>query len=351
MLADHSVQSRRSPAERREARRRAAASAAGAIARLSRQLAEEEAVAAALGVPDVYERLKSVAPALAELCQGRQVQAAWRLRRNVALHSATLPKPAAPLAEWRRAQHGLRLEASLQQLSVVGKQVAMDKLDARAVKDAAAVEAAAVEERVTVVKDAGAVQEAAAVEAAAVVQRASVLKDAARAEKVTAAEEAAAEEQRAYVQEVARAEMEAAAEEQTPERKDARAENLCVSGKWQIGFFPQGELAVRVAMVPPAAALSKEILPGLAPKVDGKPIAELEPAPALPVEEYVVCYGGIRWRVISTGGGFLDEADIRAAKAADQKARFWAWGLQHGTQPPRTCLLGMVRPRGKWRKP
>ena len=69
------------------------------------------------------------------------------------------------------------------------------------------------------------------------------------------------------------------------------------------------------------------------------------------VESYRAGPGGLQWQVISTGVWFLDEADIRAAKAADKKARFWAWGLQQGTQPPGSCLFGLVRPRGKWRKP
>ncbi len=74
----------RRPAERRAARRRAASSADGAIARLSRLLAKERTVAVAWGVPGVRERLHAAAPALAALCNGGPValwhgcSATWR---------------------------------------------------------------------------------------------------------------------------------------------------------------------------------------------------------------------------------------------------------------------------------
>ena len=100
---------RRSPAERRAARRGARASADGAIARLSQQLAELQAVASALGAPGVRERLAAASPALAALCCGLPVAPAARLRRNVAMHAAALPSAHAPQAEWRRAQRGPRL--------------------------------------------------------------------------------------------------------------------------------------------------------------------------------------------------------------------------------------------------
>ena len=102
---------RRTPAERRAARRRAAASADGAIARLSRLLAEERAAAAAWGSPGVRERLQAAAPALADLCRGRPVAPAARLHRNVAMHAAVLLQRGAPLSVWRQAQRGPRLEA------------------------------------------------------------------------------------------------------------------------------------------------------------------------------------------------------------------------------------------------
>ena len=99
----------RSLADRRAARRRAVASADGAIRRLTRQLAEMQALAAALDEPGVRERLAAAAPALADLCGGRPVTPAARLRRNVAMHAAAMPNANAPLAAWRRAQHGQRL--------------------------------------------------------------------------------------------------------------------------------------------------------------------------------------------------------------------------------------------------
>ena len=83
----------RPPAERRAARRRAAASADAAIARLSRLLAVERSAAAACRVPGVSARLQAAAPALADLCSGRPVAPVARLQRNVALHAALLPVP------------------------------------------------------------------------------------------------------------------------------------------------------------------------------------------------------------------------------------------------------------------
>jgi hypothetical protein len=96
-------------AERRAARRRAAASADGAIARLTRQLEEMRAAAVVLGAPGVAARLQAAAPALASLCHGVPVAPADRLQRNVALHAAQLPGPGAPMAAWRAAQRGPRL--------------------------------------------------------------------------------------------------------------------------------------------------------------------------------------------------------------------------------------------------
>ena len=110
----------RTPAARRAARRWAAASAEGAIARLTRELAGFRAEAAAMGTPGVVLRLAAAAPALADLCCGRPVAPAARLRRNVALHAAGLPRPDAPAVEWRRAQRGPRL----------GGSIAVAKLDA-----------------------------------------------------------------------------------------------------------------------------------------------------------------------------------------------------------------------------
>ena len=88
----------RRPADRRCARRRAAAAADGAIARLSRLLADERAAAVAWGVPGVRERLQAAAPALPALCSGRPVAPTARLRRNVALHAGMLPRLDAPIA-------------------------------------------------------------------------------------------------------------------------------------------------------------------------------------------------------------------------------------------------------------
>ena len=57
-----------------------------------------EAAERALAVPGVKERLQAVAPALADLCSGTPVPAGSRLRRNVAVHAATLPQTDAPCA-------------------------------------------------------------------------------------------------------------------------------------------------------------------------------------------------------------------------------------------------------------
>lgn len=101
----------RPSAVRRAARRRAVASADGAIARLTRQLGVLRAAAVARGVPGVRERMHAAAPALAALCLGEPVPPVARLQRNVALHAALLPRPGAPLAAWRNAQRGPRLDA------------------------------------------------------------------------------------------------------------------------------------------------------------------------------------------------------------------------------------------------
>jgi hypothetical protein len=84
-------------------------SAERAIFRLTRQLAEARAEAAAWCFPGVAERLRAAAPALAGLCGGRPVAGSLKLRRNVAMHAAVVPSPDAPLAAWRRAQRGPRL--------------------------------------------------------------------------------------------------------------------------------------------------------------------------------------------------------------------------------------------------
>ena len=97
------------PAERRRARRHAAASAQGAIRRLTSQLADLGTAAAAIQDPAVRMRLLTSAPALAALCQGRTATGTMRLQRNVAMHSTMLPSLDAPPAAWRRAQRGPRL--------------------------------------------------------------------------------------------------------------------------------------------------------------------------------------------------------------------------------------------------
>ena len=110
-MADHGrgAGSWRRPAEQRAARRRAAASAEGAIRRLSNLLAVEREAALAWGAPGVRQRLRAAAPALAALCSGGSVAPAARLQRNVALHAAVLPRLGAPIAAWRAAQKGPRL--------------------------------------------------------------------------------------------------------------------------------------------------------------------------------------------------------------------------------------------------
>lgn len=103
----------RQPAERRAARKRAAAAADGLIARLSRELAEARAAAGAWAEPVVRARFLAAAPAMADLCGGRAVQPEARLRRNVAMHAAVLPQQGAPTRAWRQAQKGPRLGASV----------------------------------------------------------------------------------------------------------------------------------------------------------------------------------------------------------------------------------------------
>jgi hypothetical protein len=88
------------------ASRHVVATTAIAFARFVLEMSEEDE---ALCVPGVRERLRVAAPAMAKLCQGVEVPAATQLRRNVALHSAQLPKADAPLLSWRRAQRGPRL--------------------------------------------------------------------------------------------------------------------------------------------------------------------------------------------------------------------------------------------------
>lgn len=115
-MANHSAMEQekknwRTSAERRAAQRWTAASAQRAIARLSCQVAAVRAAAAALGEPGICERLQAAAPAMSDLCQGRAVAPAARLRRNVALHAAHLPGPGAPLDACRKAQRGPRLGA------------------------------------------------------------------------------------------------------------------------------------------------------------------------------------------------------------------------------------------------
>ena len=118
------------PAARRAAIKRAAATAEATIVSLRCQLsrAREELsrmrdATAAFCAPGVGERLLTAAPALASLVEGRSVQPAAQLKRNVALHSAVMPRPSAPLAAWACAQRGPRLGAEVPRPQAAAKEL------------------------------------------------------------------------------------------------------------------------------------------------------------------------------------------------------------------------------------
>ena len=104
----------KSTAARRLAQRAAAAAAELAIRKLQSEVArykrQHDLLVESVLDPEVRRRLCIVAPALASLLAGQHVKGPQALMRNVALHAACCPDAAAPLAEWRHAQRGLRLD-------------------------------------------------------------------------------------------------------------------------------------------------------------------------------------------------------------------------------------------------
>ena len=105
----------RSSAERRRAQRAVATSAEQAIRHLRDEVArckrQHDELLEAVSDPEVRRRLCIAAPALAGLLAGTPVQSPQVLQRNVALHAVSCPQETAPLAVWRKAQHGGRLSS------------------------------------------------------------------------------------------------------------------------------------------------------------------------------------------------------------------------------------------------
>ena len=108
----------RTPAQRRAARRWARASAEAALRRGRRAGAGsgQSMGSAGLSAPlasELAAREDVSRPALAMKLAGIPVKGMVALKRNVAWHASSLPRPGAGAAEWRAAQRGPRLETRI----------------------------------------------------------------------------------------------------------------------------------------------------------------------------------------------------------------------------------------------
>ena len=116
---------RRTPAERRRARRWAMHSSERLASRMSARLCEaREAVEAVLGEgnTELLRRLLLAAPVLARQVEGEEPTGVQVLKRNCAMHAAILPGPEAPLSAWSRAQRGPRLGAGTHECTEQGNE-------------------------------------------------------------------------------------------------------------------------------------------------------------------------------------------------------------------------------------